>query len=50
MQLPKNLGMVLLGVFLILWGLLPFISLPPINIVLSVLAIIAGVLILLQHR
>ena len=53
MKLPKNLGMLLLAVWLILYGLLtaPFLKL---NFaysgdLLAVLAISAGVLILLQR-
>jgi len=46
----KNLGMVLLGVWLILTGLLPLLSVrisPTVTTVLAVLAIAAGALILL---
>jgi len=48
----KNLGMVLLGVWLILTGLLPLLSVrisPTVITVLAVLAIAAGVLILLRR-
>lgn len=48
----KNLGMVLLGIWLILTGLLPLLSVrisPTITTVLAVLAIAAGVLILLRR-
>jgi hypothetical protein len=48
----KNLGMVLLGVWLILTGLLPLLSVrisPTVTTVLAVLAIAAGVLILLRR-
>jgi hypothetical protein len=49
MQLPKNLGMLSLGIFLLLWGLLtwPIITFPSSNLLLAALAVIAGVLILL---
>jgi hypothetical protein len=45
----KNLGMLLLGIWLIATGILPFVSITFVNMgmVLAVLAIAAGVLILL---
>jgi hypothetical protein len=48
----RNLGMVLLGIWLILTGLLPLLSVrisPTITTVLAVLAIAAGVLILIRR-
>ena len=48
MKITKNLGMLLLAIWLILWGLMaavPGFALP--SIVMAVLAIAAGVLILL---
>ena len=48
----RNLGMLLLGVWLILTGLLPLLSVrisPTVTTVLAVLAIAAGVLILLRR-
>jgi hypothetical protein len=48
MKLTNNLGMILLAVWLILWGLMAVVAgfaLPP--IIMAVLAIAAGVLILL---
>ena len=48
----KNLGMVLLGIWLILTGLLPLLSVrisPTVTTVLAVLAIAAGALILLRR-
>ena len=49
MKLTKNLGMLLLGIWLIVTGLLQVVSIPipAIGIILAVLAIAAGVLILL---
>ncbi|MDZ4180514.1 MAG: hypothetical protein U1E29_15005 [Coriobacteriia bacterium] len=49
MKSPKNLGMLLLAIWLIVTGLLQLvsISIPGIGIILAVLAIAAGVLILL---
>jgi hypothetical protein len=48
-RLPKNLGMVLLGIWLIVTGLLSVVAIPipAIGTILAVLAIAAGVLILL---
>jgi hypothetical protein len=48
----RNLGMLMLAIWLILTGLLPLLNVrvsPTISIVLSVLAILAGVLILLRR-
>jgi hypothetical protein len=49
MKSTKNLGMILLGIWLVLTGLLAVISLPIpfLNIIMAFLAIGAGVLILL---
>ena len=49
MKLPKNLGMLLLGIWLIVTGLLQVVSIhvPAIGPILALLAIAAGVLILL---
>jgi hypothetical protein len=53
MKLPANLGMLLLAIWLILFGLLtaPFLSLSFTHSgdVLAVLAIVVGVLLLLQR-
>ena len=48
MKLTKNLGMLLLGIWLIVTGLLQVVSIPipTIGIILALLAITAGVLIL----
>ena len=48
MRITKSIGMILLAIWLILWGLMAVVAgfaLPP--IVMAVLAIAAGVLILL---
>jgi len=48
----RNLGMILLAIWLILTGLLPLLSIrvsPTVNTVLAVLAIAAGLLILLRR-
>ncbi len=48
----RNLGMILLGVWLILMGLLPLVNMklsPMVDTALAVLAIAAGILILLRR-
>ena len=48
MKITKNLGMLLLAIFLIAWGLFTLLpSLSGLGIVLAILAIAAGVFILL---
>lgn len=49
MRVTKNLGMLLLGIWLILSGLMPLLGLsfPGIGMLMAILAIAAGVLILL---
>jgi|GEM_PF-3531977 len=44
-----NLGMLLLAIFLILYGVAAFVSFGALSIIIPILAIIAGVL-LLMHR
>ena len=50
-NLPKNIGMLLLAVWLIVTGLLQVVKLPipDITLILGLLAIVAGALILLQR-
>ncbi len=48
----RNLGMFLLGIWLILTGLLPLVNVrisPTVTMVLAVLAVVAGILILLRR-
>ena len=49
MKLPKNLGLLLLGVWLILTGLIPLLnfSFQGLGTIMSILAIAAGVVILM---
>lgn len=49
MKPTRNLGMLLLGIWLILTGLIPLLNLgsPGLSTILAVLAVAAGVLILL---
>lgn len=49
MRITRNLGFLLLGIWLILTGLEAFVPLGSIGLLLSLLAIAAGVLILLQR-
>jgi hypothetical protein len=49
MRLPRNLGTLLLAIWLILIGLSEVISLGDLNRVLDILAIAAGVLLLLSR-
>lgn len=50
MRLTDNLGLLLLGIWLILTGLLPLINLniPAISLILNLLAVAAGVFLLLR--
>lgn len=43
----SNLGMLLLAIFLILFGLSSFIGIGQLGVVIAILAIIAGILILI---
>jgi hypothetical protein len=49
--LPRNLGMILLAIWLIITGVLQLgvVSIAGISVVLAVLAIAAGILLLLQR-
>ena len=47
MKLTRNLGMLLLAIYLILVGLGAFVSLGQLSVVLAILAIAAGILILI---
>ena len=47
MKLTKNLGMLFLGIWLILNGLMQVVAIPSIGIILSALAIASGALILM---
>lgn len=48
-KMTKNMGMILLAVWLILTGLMQLVTIPIPAIVMAVLAIAAGVLILLNR-
>ncbi|MCX6567501.1 MAG: hypothetical protein NT147_00420 [Candidatus Aminicenantes bacterium] len=49
--LPKNLGMILLGIWLIMTGLIPLLhfNFEGLSLIMSVLAIVSGLLILLDR-
>lgn len=47
MNINKNLGMLLLGIWLILVGIAQFVSLGDLSTVMNVLALIAGILIII---
>jgi hypothetical protein len=47
MRLTQNLGMLVLAIYLILVGLSAFVSLGQLGVVISILALAAGVLILI---
>lgn len=50
MNITKNIGMLCLSAWLILWGLSSFIpALAGLSVVLAILAIVAGIFILLQR-
>ncbi len=49
MKLPKNLGLMLLSIWLILIGLSGFVNLGDLRRLLDILAIAAGVLLLLRR-
>lgn len=44
MKITKNLGNLLLAIFLIIYGLNAFISIPAAGTVLAILALVAGIL------
>ncbi|HEY4718873.1 MAG TPA: hypothetical protein VIH14_07660 [Anaerolineales bacterium] len=47
MNINKNLGMLLLGIWLILTGIAQFVALGDLSVLLNVLALIAGILIII---
>lgn len=51
LKVNKNLGMMLLSIWLIITGLLQVVSIPipSIDIILAILAIAAGVMIITKH-
>ena len=51
MKLTRNIGMLLLGIWLILTGVIPFLNLSfyGLHNVMAILAVVAGILILLER-
>ncbi len=49
--LPKNLGMILLGIWLIMTGLIPLLhfNFEGLSLIMAILAIVSGLLILLDR-
>jgi hypothetical protein len=47
MHITKNIGMILLAVFLIAWGLVTLLGLSGLGVILAIIAIAAGIFILL---
>jgi len=47
MKLSRNLGTILLGAFLIAWGVVTLLGVGGLGVLLAILAIAAGILILL---
>jgi hypothetical protein len=49
MHITRNIGMILLAVFLIAWGLVQLLGLSGLGLILAILAIAAGIFILLDR-
>jgi hypothetical protein len=49
MHFTRNIGMLLLAIFLIVWGLTMLIPIHGIGVILAILAIAAGIFILLDR-
>ncbi len=47
MRITKNIGMLLLAIFLIAWGLVQLLGIGGLGVILAILAIAAGIFILL---
>ena len=47
MQTTRNIGMILLAVFLIAWGLVTLLGISGLGVILAIIAIAAGIFILL---
>ncbi|MFP3854174.1 MAG: hypothetical protein ACLFWD_07770 [Anaerolineales bacterium] len=47
MKFTKNIGMLLLAIFLIAWGLVQLLGIGGLGAILAILAIVAGIFILL---
>jgi len=52
-RISRNLGLLLAGVWLLLWGvfsLWPTLSSPALTTILAILAIVAGVLVMIEYK
>jgi hypothetical protein len=49
MRFTKNIGMILLAIFLIAWGLVTLLGIGGLGVILAILAIAAGIFILLDR-
>jgi hypothetical protein len=47
MHITRNVGMILLAVFLIAWGLVTLLGISGLGVILAIIAIAAGIFILL---
>jgi hypothetical protein len=47
MHITRNIGMILLAVFLIAWGLVTLLGISGLGVILAIIAIAAGIFILL---
>ena len=47
MHITKNIGMILLAIFLIAWGLVTLLGISGLGVILAIIAIAAGIFILL---
>jgi hypothetical protein len=47
MHITRNIGMILLAIFLIAWGLVTLLGISGLGLILAILAIAAGIFILL---
>ncbi|MCX6034054.1 MAG: hypothetical protein NTV38_03630 [Chloroflexi bacterium] len=49
MHFNRNIGMLLLAIFLIAWGLVMLLGISGLGVILAILAIAAGIFILLER-
>jgi hypothetical protein len=49
MHITRNIGMILLAVFLIAWGLVTLLGISGLGVILAIIAIAAGIFILLDR-
>jgi hypothetical protein len=49
MHFTRNIGMILLAIFLIAWGLVTLLGISGLGVILAILAIAAGIFILLDR-